>query len=56
MGAAGLGALAVHTTCNLAGGFHLLLGHCSTPIIAGLVFALPLAGLIRRWSPTAFGS
>jgi len=56
MGAAGLGAVAVHATCNLAGGFHLLLGHCSTPIIAGLAFALPLAGLIRRWSPPAFGS
>jgi len=55
-GAAGLGAVAVHATCSVAGGFHLLLGHCLTPVIAGLLFALPLAGLIRRWSPTAFGS
>jgi len=55
-GAAGLGAVAVHATCSMAGGFHLLLGHCLTPVIAGLLFALPLAGLIRRWSRTAFGS
>jgi hypothetical protein len=55
-GAAGLGALAVHATCSVSGGFHLLLGHCLTPVIAGLLFALPLAGLIRRWSRTAFGS
>jgi hypothetical protein len=52
-GAAGLGALAVHATCSMAGGFHLLLGHCLTPMIAGFVFALPLAWLIQRWSPTA---
>jgi hypothetical protein len=55
-GAAGLGAVAVHATCSVAGGFHLLLGHCLTPVVAGLLFALPLAGLVRRWSPTAFGS
>jgi len=52
-GAAGLGALAVHATCSMAGGFHLLLGHCLTPMIAGLVFALPLAWLIQRWSQAA---
>ncbi len=51
-GAAGLGALAVHTICSVAGGFHVLLGHCLTPIIAALLFALPLAGLSRRWSRT----
>jgi len=50
-GAAGLGAVAVHATCSVAGGFHLLLGHCLTPIVAGLLFALPLAALVRRWSP-----
>ena len=55
-GVGGLGALAVHATCSVAGGFHLLLGHCLTPIIAGILFALPLAGLIQRWSRTAFGS
>ncbi len=55
-GAAGLGALAVHATCSVAGGYHLLLGHCLTPIIAGLLFALPLAGLVRRWTRTAFES
>ena len=55
-GAAGLGAVAVHATCSVGGGFHLLLGHCLTPVIAGLLFALPLAGLIRSWSRTAFGS
>jgi hypothetical protein len=55
-GAAGLGALAVHATCDVAGGFHLLLGHCLTPMIGGLVFALPLAGLIQRWSPAAIDS
>ena len=55
-GAAGLGAVAVHATCSAVGGFHLLLGHCLTPIVAGLLFALPLAGLVRRWSPTAFES
>ena len=55
-GAAGLGAVAVHATCSTGGGVHLLLGHCLTPIVAGLLFALPLAGLIRRWSPAAFGS
>jgi len=55
-GAAGLGALAVHATCSVAGGFHLLLSHCLTPVIAGLLFALPLAGLIRRWSPATFES
>jgi len=55
-GAAGLGALAVHATCSVAGGFHLLLGHCLTPMIGGLVFALPLAALIQRWSPTALES
>jgi len=55
-GAAALGALVVHATCNLTGGFHLLLGHCLTPIFAGLLFALPLAGLIQRWSRTALGS
>ncbi|MBW2542694.1 MAG: DUF1109 family protein [Deltaproteobacteria bacterium] len=52
-GAAGLGALAVHATCSAVGGFHLLLGHCLTPMIAGLVFALPLAVLVQRWSPAA---
>jgi hypothetical protein len=52
-GAAGLGALAVHATCSVAGGFHLLLGHCLTPILAGLLFALPLAWLSSRWSRTA---
>jgi hypothetical protein len=52
-GAAGLGALAVHTTCRVAGGFHLLLGHCLTPLLAGLLFALPLAWLSARWSRTA---
>ena len=55
-GAAGLGAVAVHATCSMAGGFHLLLGHCLTPVIAGLLFALPLARLVGRWSPTAFES
>jgi hypothetical protein len=55
-GAAGLGAVAVHATCNLACGLHLLLGHCLTPMIGGLVFALPLAGLSRRWSRTALES
>ena len=55
-GAAGLGAVAVHATCSVAGGFHLLLGHCLTPTLAGLAFALPLAGLARRWTPTAFES
>jgi hypothetical protein len=55
-GAAGLGAVAVHATCSAVGSFHLLLGHCLTPIAAGLLFALPLAGLVRRWSPTAFES
>jgi len=55
-GAAGLGALAVHATCSVAGGFHLLLGHCMTPMIGGLVLALPLAGLIWRWSPAAIES
>ncbi len=55
-GAAGLGAVAVHATCSVAGGFHLLLGHCLTPTLAGLAFALPLAALVRRWTPTAFES
>jgi hypothetical protein len=40
----------------MVGGFHLLLGHCLTPLIAGLVFALPLAGLIQRWSQAALES
>jgi hypothetical protein len=52
-GVAGLGALAVHTTCRVAGGLHLLLGHCLTPMLAGLLFALPLAWLSARWSRTA---
>jgi len=52
-GAAGLGALAVHATCRDASGFHLLLGHCLTPLLAGLLFALPLAWLSARWSRTA---
>jgi hypothetical protein len=51
-GAAGLGALAVHTLCDVAGGFHVLLGHCLTPILAALLFAVPLAGLTRRWART----
>jgi hypothetical protein len=55
-GAAGLGAVAVHAICDVVGGFHVLLGHCLTPVIAGLLFALPLAGLIRRLSPTALES
>jgi hypothetical protein len=55
-GAAGLGAVVVHATCDAAGGFHLLLGHCLTPIVAGLLFALPLAKLVGRWSPAAFES
>jgi hypothetical protein len=55
-GAAGLGAVAVHAICDVAGGYHLLLGHCLTPITAGLLFALPLAALIRRWTRTAFES
>jgi hypothetical protein len=56
-GAAGLGAVAVHATCTCSAGvgFHVLLGHCLTPIVAGLLFALPLAGLVRRWSPADFG-
>lgn len=53
-GAASLGAVAVHATCSVTGGFHLLVGHCLTPIIAGLLLALPLAGLIRHWTRTAF--
>jgi len=55
-GVAGFGAVAVHATCSMASGFHLLFGHCLTPVMAGLLFALPLAGLIRRWSRTALGS
>ena len=55
-GTAGLGAVAVHAICDVAGGYHLLLGHCSIPIVAGLLFALPLAGLVRRWTRTAFES
>ncbi len=55
-GAAGLGAVVVHLTCSAVGGFHLLLGHCLTPLVAGLLFALPLAGLVGRWSPSAFES
>jgi hypothetical protein len=55
-GAAGLGALAVHATCTVAAGFHLLLGHCLTPIIAGFVFALPLAALVGCWSQPEFES
>ncbi|MCH8083727.1 MAG: DUF1109 family protein [Myxococcales bacterium] len=55
-GSAGLGAVAVHATCSAVGSFHLLLGHCLTPIAAGLLFALPLAVLVGRWSPTAFES
>ncbi len=53
-GAAGLGALAVHASCSVAGGFHLLIGHCATPVVAALAFAWPLAALVRRWSPPAF--
>jgi len=53
LGAAGLGALAVHTTCSATGGFHLLLGHCVAPLVGGLVFALPLARLVQRWTRTA---
>ena len=55
-GAAGLGAVVVHATCDAAGGFHLLLSHCLTPIVVGLLFALPLAKLVGRWSPAAFES
>jgi hypothetical protein len=53
VGAAGLGAVAVHATCSVAGGFHLLLGHCSTPLIGAIALTLPLAALVRRWSPIA---
>jgi hypothetical protein len=55
-GAAGLGAVAVHASCDLAGGLHLLLGHCLTPILSGLLFALPLAALVGRWSPVSIES
>jgi hypothetical protein len=53
VGAAGFGAATVHATCSAVGSLHLLFGHCLTPIVAGLLFALPLAGLVGRWSPAA---
>jgi hypothetical protein len=53
-GAAGLGAVAVHAICSEVGAVHMLVGHCLTPIVAGLLFALPLAALVGRWSPAAF--
>lgn len=55
-GAAALGALAVHATCRVAGGFHLLIGHCLTPLLGGLLFALPLAWLSARGSRSALES
>jgi len=55
-GAASLGAVVVHATCSVGGGFHLLLGHCLTPVFAGLLLALPLAGLVRNWTRPAFES
>jgi hypothetical protein len=45
-GAAGLGAFAVHAVCPISGGYHVLLGHCLTPIFAAGLFALPLGALI----------
>ena len=43
----------METTRHAAGGVY---GHCLTPMIAGLLFALPLAALIQRWSPAALES
>ena len=52
-GAAGLGAFAVHAVCPVSGGYHVLLGHCLTPIFAAGLFALPLTALIARASRAA---
>jgi len=49
-GAVGLGAFAVHATCPMTGGLHVLLGHCLAPIFAAGLFALPLAAIIRHRS------
>jgi hypothetical protein len=49
-GAASLGAFAVHAVCPISGGYHVMLGHCLTPIFAAGLFALPLAALIARAS------
>jgi len=51
-GTVGLGAFAVHATCPDTGGYHVLLSHCLTPILAAGLLALPLAALIVRASRT----
>ena len=49
-GATGLGAFAVHAACPDTGGYHVLLSHGLTPMLAAGLFALPLAALIARVS------
>ncbi len=48
-GAASLGAIATHTACEMVGAYHLLLEHCSTPILAGVLLALSLALPLAHW-------
>jgi hypothetical protein len=50
VGAAGLGAFAVHAMCPITSGYHVLLGHCLSPFFAAGLLALPLAALIARGS------
>ena len=49
-GCAALGAVAVHTSCPYEGALHMLFGHSLAPFFAALVFAFPLAALVRRCS------
>jgi len=48
LGAAALGAVAVHTACPVEGARHWILGHALAPLQIAVVLAVPLA-LLARW-------
>lgn len=52
-GAAGLGTLSAHLTCRTPGAWHTVVTHALTPLLGGLVLALLLYLLLRRWARAA---
>jgi hypothetical protein len=50
LGTTALGTLIVHLCCPVLDGRHLLLGHCSTPLLMAAVGGAALASWMWRWA------
>ena len=50
LGTTALGSLVVHLSCPILDGRHVLLGHCSAPLLMAALGGAVLARWMRRWA------